>query len=110
MRAKIEKAAEGIVGVADAKVSIASGIMTLHVVDPAARLPEIERAVTSLGYQLDRLVSPAAQAAGDDDDKLPKDLSHLAPAYKHALWIVVLLNVGYGLIEAVGGLSFTHRT
>ncbi|KWV47216.1 cation transporter [Bradyrhizobium macuxiense] len=28
---------------------------------------------------------------------------HLAPAYRRALWIVVLLNVGYGLVEIVGG-------
>lgn len=42
--------------------------------------------------------------AGDDDDELPKDLSHIAPAYRRALWIVVLLNVGYGLVEIVGGV------
>lgn len=38
-----------------------------------------------------------------DDDDLPKDLAHITPAYRKALWIVVLLNVGYGLIEIVGG-------
>ncbi|MGH1521374.1 MAG: cation transporter, partial [Nitrosopumilus sp.] len=38
-----------------------------------------------------------------DDDDLPKDLGHITPAYRKALWIVVLLNVGYGLIEIVGG-------
>ena len=38
-----------------------------------------------------------------DDDDLPKDLSHITPAYRRALWIVVLLNVGYGIIEIVGG-------
>ncbi|MHB0670480.1 cation transporter [Roseomonas mucosa] len=40
----------------------------------------------------------------DDDDDLPKDLTHLTPAYRRALWIVVGLNVGYGLVEFVGGL------
>ncbi len=38
----------------------------------------------------------------DDDDDLG-DLTHAAPAYKRALWIVTILNVGYGLIEAGGG-------
>lgn len=30
-------------------------------------------------------------------------LSHITPAYRRALWIVVLLNVGYGLVEIVAG-------
>jgi cation diffusion facilitator family transporter len=34
---------------------------------------------------------------------LAKDLSHITPAYKRALWMVVLLNVGYGIIEMFGG-------
>lgn len=38
---------------------------------------------------------------GDDD--LPADLAHVTPAYRRALWIVVGLNVGYGLVEGVGG-------
>jgi len=38
-----------------------------------------------------------------DDDDLPKDLSHIKPAYRRALWMVVLLNVGYGLTEMIGG-------
>ena len=38
----------------------------------------------------------------DDDDDLG-DLTLPAPAYKRALWIVTILNVGYGLIEAGGG-------
>lgn len=39
----------------------------------------------------------------DDCDDLPKDLSHITPAYRRALWIVVLLNAGYGIAEMVGG-------
>jgi cation diffusion facilitator family transporter len=31
------------------------------------------------------------------------DMSHTLPAYRRALWTVVLLNVGYGLIEIVAG-------
>lgn len=97
--AKIEGAARKVEGVSDVKVSIVSQIMTLEVDNPAARLPVLEGAVTGLGYQLDRIGAPKADA--DDDDEIP-DLSHVTPAYKRALWIVVLLNVGYGVIEIVG--------
>jgi cation diffusion facilitator family transporter len=45
----------------------------------------------------------SATVSAEPDDDLPKDLSHITPAYKRALWIVVLLNVGYGIIEIVGG-------
>ena len=97
--AKIEKAARGV-GVEDVKVSTATQIMTLRT--QSGRLAEVERAVTEIGYQLDRLDAPRASEASDDDE-LPKDLSHITPAYKRALWIVVALNVGYGLVEIVGG-------
>jgi cation diffusion facilitator family transporter len=39
----------------------------------------------------------------NSDDELPKDLAHISRAYRRALWIVVVLNVSYGLIELVGG-------
>lgn len=106
--AKIEGAARKVEGVHDVKVSIASQVMTLEVDDPARRLPVLETAVTDLGYQLDRIGAPKASASehdhdgdGDDDDHIP-DLSHVTPAYKRALWIVVLLNVGYGIVEIAG--------
>ncbi|MBI0539575.1 cation transporter [Roseomonas sp. KE2513] len=38
-----------------------------------------------------------------NDDGLPKICAHITPAYRHALGIVVKLNVGYGLVEMVGG-------
>jgi Co/Zn/Cd efflux system component/copper chaperone CopZ len=107
--AKVEKAARGVAGVQDVKVSIASQIMTLEVDDPAARLPAVESAVTGLGYQLDRVKAPKAVSGehdhdeDGDDDRIP-DLSHVTPAYKRALWIVVLLNVGYGVIEIGGSI------
>lgn len=103
--AKIEGAARKVEGVGDVKVSIASQIMTLEVDDPARRLPVVESAITDLGYQLDRVGQLKAEGAGDDDDddKIP-DLSHVTPAYKRALWIVVLLNVGYGVIEIGGSI------
>lgn len=35
--------------------------------------------------------------------ELPDDMTHITPAYRRALWIVVLLNAGYGIIEIIGG-------
>jgi len=102
--AKIEGAARKVSGVSEVKVSIASQIMTLEVEDPAARLPVVENAVRELGYQLNRIGAPktsADAAEGEDNDRIP-DLSHVTPGYKRALWTVVLLNVGYGVIE-IGG-------
>lgn len=96
--AKIEKAARGVAGVQNVKVSIASQVMTLSVDDPGARLPAVEAAVTDLGYRLNRV----SEASDDDDDDRIPDLSHVTPAYKRALWIVVLLNIGYGIVEAGG--------
>lgn len=93
---KIEGAARKITGVRDVRVSIASQEMSLRLHDSAGSLPEIERTVKGLGYQLARI------DADDDDDKIP-DLSHVTPAYKRALWIVVLLNASYGMVEIVGG-------
>ena len=63
--AKIEKATRAVGGVEEVKVSIASQIMTLRLDDPDARLPEIERTITGLGYQLDRLDRPARAEGGD---------------------------------------------
>jgi len=93
---KIEGAARKVAGVNDVRVSIASQEMTLRLNGKTAPLPELERTITDLGYQLTRL------GEDDGDDKIP-DLSHVTPAYKRALWIVILLNVGYGAIEIVGG-------
>lgn len=93
---KIEGAARKVSGVDDVRVSIASQEMTLRLYGETAPLPELERTITDLGYQLTRL--------GEDDggDKIP-DLSHVTPAYRRALWIVILLNAGYGAVEIVGG-------
>lgn len=96
---KIQSAVAKLPGVEEARVSIASSMMTLKVDDAARRTPAVEATVTELGYHLDREGSPAKA----DDDELPKDLSHITPAYRRALWIVVLINVGYGLVEIVAG-------
>ena len=76
--AEIEQAARAVAGVDTAKVSTASQIMTVHVADHRASLPEVERAVTVLGYRLDRL----GESQGPrDDDELPADprISGAAP-------------------------------
>lgn len=97
---KIEGAARKASGVEDVKVSLTSQLMTLRLRDPDQHLPEVERAVTALGYKLDRL-TPSDDL--DEDDRIA-DYSHAAPGYRRALWIVVLLNVGMGVAEIVAGL------
>ena len=91
--AQIERAAQAA-GVApgDVKVSAATHIMTLTA--PEVRLPDIEKAVAVTGYGFDRI-------EGDED--IPPNSAHQDPAYRRALWIVVILNVGYGVLEMIGG-------
>jgi len=100
--AKVERAARAV-GVGDVKVSTATQIMTLQANAGDDRLPEVERAVSEMGYHLDLLMGPPDVADEADLDHLPRDLSHINPAYKRALWTVVLLNLGYGAIEMAGG-------
>lgn len=91
--AEIERAARGAGVPPDAvKVSSATHILTLRV--PEADLPRIERAVATTGYRFDRI--------GDDASDGPR-AAHLEPGYRRALWIVVGLNVGYGIAEMIGG-------
>lgn len=98
---KIEHAASATIGVKDAKVSLATQTLTVTVDDPAARLPVLEETIESLGYRLAR--TARGGIAPEMDDDLPKNLSHFSPGYRRALVIVVVLNLGYGLIELVGG-------
>lgn len=94
--AKIEAATRKVTEVEDVKVSIASQVMTLRMNDVAA-LAAVESAVKGIGYKLTRMQE------GKDDDELPKDLTHVTLAYRRALWIVILLNAGYGIAEMIGG-------
>lgn len=103
---KIESAVRQVDGVEEAKVSFASQLLTVRMRDPASSLREVERAVADLGYQIARVKSPGegqSEGHSGDDDDLPKDLSHVTPAYRRALKIVIFLNVGYGVVEAAGG-------
>lgn len=96
---KIQSAVAKLPGVEEARVSIASSKMLLKVDDVALRTPEVEAAVKGLGYQLDRNEAPSTT----DDLERPRDTSHVTPAYRRALWIVVLINVGYGVVEVFAG-------
>ncbi len=104
--AKIEGAARKVDGVDHVKVSVASQIMTVDVDDPRRSLPLLENAITGLGYQLDRMGDfkvAGSDRGRHDDDSIPNQ-SHVTPAYKRALWIVVLLNVGYGVVQIIGSV------
>lgn len=94
--AKIEKTARKVQGVDSVRVSLTSQMMTLQLADGIEPLSTVEQAVTDLGYQLERINDGSASTP-------PISAAHLSPAYRRALWIVILLNVGYGLIEIVGG-------
>ncbi len=93
--AKIENAARKVSGVRDITVSTATQILTVRTDDPQALAP-MEQEVVAIGYKL----SPITSSDGNDESP---NLQHLTPAYKRALWIVILLNVGYGVIEIIGG-------
>lgn len=96
---KIQSAVSKLPGVETARVSIASSMMTLQVDGAERRASEIEATVNGLGYQLDR-----EEAVADDDQRQSaKAVSHVTPSYRRALWGVVLINVGYGLVEIIAG-------
>ncbi|WP_396022196.1 cation transporter [Celeribacter litoreus] len=93
--AKVEKAARSA-GVANPVVSIATQILTLDIPHNDARVEAVERAISDAGYHLNQL----RPEASNETDDMP---SHLTSGYKRALWIVIMLNLGYGMIEMIGG-------
>jgi cation diffusion facilitator family transporter len=95
--AKIEGVARKVEGVEEIRVSIATGTMSLRTANGGA-LTRVEDAVEAMGYRLNRL-----DLRRTDSDGSPAP-SHVTPAYKRALWTVVVLNVGYGAVEFTGGL------
>lgn len=84
--AEVERAVLGIRGVEEAQVSTTTHLLTLRLGEPWAS-DEIARAVADLGYALE---APEGARGG-------------APAYRRALWIVVVLNLGFGILEMTGG-------
>ncbi len=93
--AKIEKAVRSA-GVSSPRISTASQILSLDVLPGDERLTAVELAVSDAGYHLDRLRS---ESPDEPDEAKP----HLTVGYRRALWIVIILNVGYGVIEMIGG-------
>lgn len=92
---EIEDAARGTGVIRDVRVSVSSQIMTLSLAEPADGTSAVEQAVAAIGYRL----TPIGEQASDPG----ATTAHASAAYRRALWIVILLNVGYGLIEMVGG-------
>jgi Co/Zn/Cd efflux system component/copper chaperone CopZ len=97
--AEIEQAVRTQAHVGAVKVSTASHILTVQGETAASSLRELEQAVTSLGYRLEPLLDHEAAA-----DAAPQPVqTHRASSYRRALWIVVVLNLGYGVVEMFGG-------
>jgi Co/Zn/Cd efflux system component/copper chaperone CopZ len=90
--AHVENAVRKVQSAETARVSAASQLLTLpDQVDPQV-VESIRAVVADLGYRLEPADAPT-----------PSKPPHLLPSYRRALWIVVALNLGYGIIEAVGG-------
>lgn len=88
---EIERAATAVEGVEAANVSVATQLLTIrgHSGLDGAKL---EQALGAIGFRL--------EPAGDGGGPSP-NIDH---RYRRALWIVVLLNVGFGVLELVGGI------
>ena len=93
--AKIESAVKSA-GIENPKISTATQTLTLDVLSDDERLTAAELAVADAGYHLARIKPGETDGAGDI--KL-----HLTKGYRKALWIVIALNLGYGVIEMIGG-------
>ncbi len=98
--AEIEAAVRELASVASARVSVASQLLTLTSREPSDDWAAVQAAVTALGYRLDPL-GDAGEADAGASVAVP---THLTPAYRRALRAVVLLNVGYGIVEMAGGV------
>ena len=92
--AKIENAVRSA-GVENPAVSTASQILTLDIARNDDRITAVENAVSEAGYHLDLLEASWGEA------KEPQ--THVTAAYRRALWVVIALNVGFGIVEMIGG-------
>lgn len=86
---EIEGAARDSGAVNEVRVSVSSQIMTLQL-SPHGSTESLTQAINAIGYQLEPITGDSTPAQAN-------------PAYRRALWLVILLNVGYGVIEMVGG-------
>ena len=94
---EIEEAARKVASVQEVRVSVASQVLTLRLSSESADARDVEQAMAGIGYHLDPLT-----ADGQSPEGAPAS-AHQTTAYRRALWIVVLLNVGYGIVELGGG-------
>jgi Co/Zn/Cd efflux system component/copper chaperone CopZ len=92
--AEIESAVRAIEGAGLARVSLASHVLAVPAVLDAQQRARVERSLEELGYRVEPL---------DGTDATDLAAPHQSAGYRRALWIVVLLNLGYGIIEGVGG-------
>jgi Co/Zn/Cd efflux system component len=90
---EIREKAQLVAGVKSAKVSTGSHILTIERQGDDYVSSRLEEAVSSMGYRLHRI-----------DDGQGSWRSHVNPAYRRALWAVVALNVGFGIVELLGGV------
>lgn len=86
---EVAEAIRGLPGVDDARVSVVSQQATV-VAGPPAEPAAIIAAVGAAGYGLEPVTAD--------------EPAHRDPAYRRALWIVVVLNLGYGVMELVAGV------
>jgi Co/Zn/Cd efflux system component len=84
--AELAAVVRAVQGIETVDVSLATGMLTATA-SASSSLEEAARAAAAAGYRLQSAATPA----------------QVDPAYRRALWIVVLLNVGYGIVEAVAG-------
>ena len=85
--AELAAAVRTVPGIDTVEVSVGTGLLTATTSDPAV-LQHAERAAADAGYPLQSTAAPPS----------------VNPEYRRALWIVVLLNAGYGIVEAVAGV------
>ena len=84
--AELATAVRAVPGVETATVSVATGLLNLTASGPVV-LSHAEQAAVAAGYALQSVDAPPT----------------IPPSYRRALWIVVMLNVGYGLVEVFAG-------
>lgn len=85
---EIETAAGAVEGVQTVRVSVVSQVMTISLGN--ASTGAVEQAVNAIGYRIEPVTDADAP-------------THMTSAYRRALWIVVVLNLGYGVVEWIGG-------
>jgi Co/Zn/Cd efflux system component/copper chaperone CopZ len=90
---EIEEAVHASGAVSDVRVSVSSHVMSLTLA-ASGSADDVTRAVADIGYKL---------APVTDESGAGTTATHMTAAYRRALWIVVLLNIGYGIVEMAGG-------